>query len=196
LYTVIASTTNQHKFHEIKHILKLPGIRLLSLRDMDNSFDVEETGSTFKENAAIKARAYFSAFDQPVFADDSGLEVLALNNEPGVLSARYSGPDTNYERNNLLLMKKIKAIPPEERQAQFVCCVCYKDQQEELFFTGITRGIILEQLQGTGGFGYDPLFYLPELSKTFAELSTEEKNELSHRGKSIQKLREFLLKKI
>jgi XTP/dITP diphosphohydrolase len=124
-----------------------------------------------------------------------GLEVYALDNEPGVRSARYSGPEANYSKNNMLLIHKIKNIAPLERQARFVCCICYKDAQEEKYFTGITEGIILESLRGDGGFGYDPLFYLPELDKTFAELSTDEKNKLSHRGKAIRKLRNYLLKK-
>jgi XTP/dITP diphosphohydrolase len=198
MVSIIATTTNRHKFHEIAAILNLPKVRLLSLLDLGHhisAMDVEETGNTFEENAAIKAREYFRVIRRPLFADDSGLEVPALNNEPGVYSARYAGPGANYADNNRLLIQKIRDIPDSERGARFVCTICYKDEEQEAFFTGITEGLITDHLRGEQGFGYDPLFHVPGLGKTFAELTTEEKNALSHRGKAVRKLRSFLIEK-
>lgn len=196
MISIVATTTNPHKFREISEILNLSEIRLQNLsdlRDLYGDLDIEESGSTFKENAAIKARGYFKILRQPLFADDSGLEVPALNNEPGVYSARYAGPESSYVKNNDLLIQKIRRIPKEDRHARFVCTICYKDELQERFFTGVTEGVIIEELRGQRGFGYDPIFFLPELGKTFAELSADEKNALSHRGKAIRKLRSFLI---
>lgn len=194
MFRLIAGTTNQHKIHEIKRILNLNGLTISSLSDFETFPDVDENGLTFPENAAIKARAYFEFFRAPVFADDSGLVVPALNGEPGIYSARYSGPGATYESNNQLLIEKIRKIAEKKRNAQFVCTVCFKDKDDELFFTGITKGIIIDKLTGDRGFGYDPLFYLPELNKTYAQLDTIEKNRTSHRGKAISQLKEFLIK--
>ncbi len=195
MIVIFATTTNRHKFQEIAGILDLPEIRLRGLEGIQDLPEVEETGLTFEENAGIKARAYFTPLQKPVFADDSGLEVPALDNEPGVYSARYAGPSATYYDNNLLLIEKIKALSVGQRQARFVCTICYKDAEEEQFFTGTTDGLILDHLRGQKGFGYDPLFYLPERGKTFAELTADEKNACSHRGRAIRKLRSFLIRK-
>lgn len=194
MITLLSGTTNQDKISEFYALIDDRKVNLKSLRDFENFPDVVEDGHTFKENAAKKARVYFEHFGLPVFADDSGLEVFALDNEPGVYSARYAGEDTTYYKNNLLLIEKIKQIPEDQRQARFVCIICYKDKEQELFFTGTTGGIILTEFRGGNGFGYDPLFYVPELKKTYAELSMEEKNYVSHRGKAIEKFIDYLKK--
>ena len=198
MISLVVTTTNRHKFQEIMEILDLPQIGLLSLHDFDKEItemDVVESGITFQENAAIKAREYYNAIGRPVLADDSGLEVPALNNEPGVYSARYAGAAASYTENNTLLLSRIKDIPETERNARFVCTICYKDAEQEAYFTGITEGIIIDELRGEQGFGYDPLFYVPEKGRTFAEMNAAEKNALSHRGKAIRKLKDFLVEK-
>ena len=155
-----------------------------------------EDGTTFEENARKKARAYFEYSGIPTFADDSGLVVPELNGEPGVLSARYAGEQSNYSANNHLLIEKIKNIPTDKREGKFICTICYIDETHEELITGTSTGIILDRLQGTNGFGYDPLFYVPSLGKTFAELSIDEKNQISHRGRAMIIFREFLKNRI
>ncbi len=194
MITLLSGTTNQDKISEFYALLDDRKVNLKSLRDFEIFPEVVEDGHTFKENAAKKARNYFEHFGLPVFADDSGLEVFALNNEPGVYSARYAGEDATYHENNLLLIDKIKKVPENQRQAQFVCTICYKDKEQELFFTGTTEGIILTEFRGNQGFGYDPLFYVPEVGKTYAELPMQEKNYISHRGKAIEKFIDYLKK--
>lgn len=187
MYKLLLASTNPHKLQEIKPLFADNEIQLISLADMNTIPHIVEDGLTFEANAAIKARICFEAYNIPVIADDSGLEVNALSGAPGVYSARYAGENSDYQANNLLLLKNMLDIKPDERQARFVCTVCYKDANTELFFTGTTDGIILNELRGAAGFGYDPLFYVPDLGKTFAQLSMEEKNILSHRGKAIAK---------
>ena len=189
---LLVATQNLHKLEEIQNIFSDSPIRLKSLADMPDVPEIIENGKSFKENAAIKARFCFDKFKCPVFGDDSGLEVQALNNAPGIFSARYAGPQADYSQNNQLLLSNLKDIPDIQRTARFVCTICYKDSSGEYFFTGTTEGTIIRELVGEKGFGYDPLFYLPELKKTFAELNMHEKNKLSHRGKAIRKLATFL----
>lgn len=196
MFSLIIATTNPNKVSEIGLQLDTRSIILKSLADFQNFPQVEEDGATFKDNALKKAREYFRFFNLPVVADDSGLVVPALNDEPGVFSARYAGPGATYEDNNRLLIKKIKQISEKERLGKFICQICYKDGYEERIFSGITKGIILTHLTGEKGFGYDPLFYIAELNKTYAQLTTEEKNRISHRGKAIYGLNEFLKNKI
>jgi XTP/dITP diphosphohydrolase len=193
MFTLLAGTTNTHKLIEINQLMSDLKLKLTGLSDYSNFPAVVEDGLTFSENAYKKARTYFDHFKIPVFADDSGLVVPALNNEPGVFSARYAGPNATYTDNNQLLIKSIKPIPPEKRTARFVCTICYIDQDCTEYFTGITVGMILTRLIGTKGFGYDPIFYIPQLNKTFAQLSMEEKNSLSHRGKAILKFKNYLI---
>jgi XTP/dITP diphosphohydrolase len=171
-------------------------LKLKSLNDYSGYPDVVEDGNTFEENARKKARAYFEFSGIPTFADDSGLVVPALNGEPGVHSARYAGEQANYVDNNRLLIENIRNIPKDKREGRFVCTICYIDGDHEEFITGTVSGKILDQLQGTGGFGYDPLFYIPKLGKTFAELSMEEKNRISHRGQAMALFKEFLKNRI
>ena len=196
MFTLIAATTNKNKLTEIRKEFDDDRIVLKSLADFSNYPEVIENGATFSENASQKARIYFDYFKKPVIADDSGLMVEALNNEPGVYSARYAGQNADYSANNKLLIEKIKNIPEEKRSAQFVCIICFKDENEEVFFEGIAEGIILTELRGKGGFGYDPLFYIPSLGKTYAQLSLEEKNALSHRGKALRKFEKYIREKL
>lgn len=196
---ILIATGNPHKLQEIKGILNQLPVHLIGATELPQSIEVKETGSTFAENAAIKARAYFDLTGMPVLADDSGLEVPALDNMPGIFSARYAGEHANYAKNNQFLLEQMKNLKGDERRARFVCTVCFKTQDEEYFFTGITEGYILDELKGEKGFGYDPLFWLPELKRTYAELSAEEKNRISHRAKALTKFKNFLntyLKKI
>lgn len=192
MFELIVATQNTHKLDEIRPLLSNRPVQLKSLADFDTIPEIIEDGQTFEENAAIKAEICFKQFKQAVFADDSGLEVPALNNEPGIFSARYAGEHANHQANNLLLLKNMKHLSGPQRAARFVSTICYMDENGTYFFTGIAEGLILEHLQGRKGFGYDPLFFLPELNKTFAELSLEEKNRYSHRGKSVRKFIDFL----
>lgn len=196
LFTLLAATSNQHKLVEIANTLADIPLQLKCLNEYSNYPQVNEDGSTFEENARKKARAYFEYSGLPTFADDSGLVVPALNGEPGVHSARYAGEKANYADNNRLLLEKIKSIPVDKREGQFICTICYIDEKYQECITGVSAGIILDRLQGTKGFGYDPLFYVPELGKTYAELLMEEKNLISHRGRAMILFREFLKNKI
>ncbi len=196
MFELIVATQNAHKLDEIRPLLGNRPVQLKSLAEFETIPDIIENGKTFEENAAIKAEICFNAFKQPVFADDSGLEVPSLQNAPGIFSARYAGEHANHRANNMLLLENMKPFTGEERKARFVSTICYMDNSEQYFFTGITEGLILEHLQGSEGFGYDPLFYLPEINKTFAELSLEEKNRYSHRGKSVRQFIDFLDKRL
>jgi len=191
---IMVATGNKHKLEEIQQILDDLPVKLLTINDLPQQIEVEETGLTFQENARLKADAYFQLSGLPTLADDSGLEVPALNNEPGVRSARYAGQAADYLKNNLLLLERMKELKGKDRKAYFRCVVCFKTDQGEWFFEGKTEGVILEDSRGNGGFGYDPLFYLPEMGKTYAELSPEEKNKISHRGLALEKFRDFLEK--
>ncbi len=196
---IFVATGNTHKLEEIRTILKGLPVELVDVNSLAEKIEVEETGATFAENAQIKARAYFERVKMPVLADDSGLEVPALNNEPGVFSARYAGENATYSENNRLLLQRMQGLKNGKRKARFVCTVCFKDEQNEWLFEGTTEGVILEQLKGKGGFGYDPLFYVPHLGKTYAEMGSAEKNKLSHRARALEKFKIFLkeyLKKI
>ena len=192
MFDLIIATKNQHKILEIYPLFESRQVALKSLTDFTNFPEIIENGNSFRENARIKAHAVFAQLGAAVMADDSGLEVPVLNNEPGIFSARYAGPQADYKKNNLLLLHKMRGFSGEERRARFVCTICYKDKTREQFFAGITEGFILESFAGHGGFGYDPLFFLPELNKSFAQLSLQEKNQHSHRGKALKKLLAFL----
>lgn len=198
---VIFASGNQNKIREVETILAdfaskeqiLGKIEVLSLADVGFSGDIEETGTTFEENALIKARAV-SGFGYPVIADDSGLSVDALGGAPGVYSARFSGEHGNDEKNNDLLLEKLRGLPEEQRGARYVCVMaCVFPDGREMVCRGEICGRILTERQGKSGFGYDPLFYVPELGCTFAEATLQQKNEISHRGRALTALcREML----
>ncbi|WP_057979402.1 XTP/dITP diphosphatase [Caloramator mitchellensis] len=183
---LILASNNKHKVDEIKVILKQFNIDVLSLEEAGIDVEVEEDGRTFEENAMKKAVEICKITNLPVIADDSGLEVFALNGEPGVYSARYSGEHGNYKKNNEKLLKELSNIPEEERSARFVTVIAFVSPEGEKFTArGEVLGKIAFEEKGSNGFGYDPLFIYPELNKTFAELSSEEKNKISHRKRAL-----------
>ncbi len=191
---IIVASTNQGKIREIRAMLKDIGIEVKSLSDVFNEdIDIEENGQTFKENALIKAQTICDIIHKPTLADDSGLEVDAMNGEPGIYSARFLGHDTSYDIKNQYI---IDAVKGKERGARFVCamalCIPHEDPIliEEYF-----DGEIHDHIEGENGFGYDPIFYVPELQKTSAQLTLEEKNQYSHRAKALKKLYQILKEK-
>ena len=194
---LILASRNQKKIKERETILAthFPGVRILSLDDVGYVGDIEENGTTYEENALIKARTAVEAghHQYPAIADDSGLSVEALDGAPGVYSARYAGGHGDDAANNALLLKNLSHLPVSERTARFVCCIAlvYPDGRE-MTVRGETEGLIIDEARGNGGFGYDPYFYYPPFAKTFSELSSEEKNAISHRGKAIAKVAEIL----
>lgn len=184
---LLIATSNPGKFREIKEGLALLGWTLFSLLDYPFKMPPEE-GSTFEDNAVLKAAFAAKHSGMPTLADDSGLEVAALGGEPGVYSARYGNKKTDMERN-VYLLERLKGVPKAERKAKFVAVlvIAYPDGYMELY-RGETEGEILEAPRGEWGFGYDPLFYLPEVGKTFAEMTLEQKAAYSHRGKALRML--------
>ena len=194
---IIFATGNEHKMAEIKMILKDVGMQVLSQREAGIKADVVEDGSTFEENALIKAEEIAKiARENPEFreavilADESGLEIDYLNKEPGIYSARYMGEDTSYEIKNRALLDRLAGVPDEKRTARFVCAIAaaFPDGTSRIV-RGTMEGIIGHEIAGKNGFGYDPIFFLPEYGCTSAELSPEKKNELSHRGEGLRKMR-------
>ena len=182
----IAATNNAHKLAEMRRILVRMGHTVLSQREAGVLLEPEETGTTFEENAAIKAQAICEACQKPTIADDSGLCVDALDGAPGVYSARYGHKSSDAERIAYLL-ENLKDVPAERRTAKFVCVItCLWPDDRRIVARGECPGQILFAPKGTGGFGYDPVFYLPELEKTYAELAPEEKNAISHRARALQ----------
>lgn len=193
---IVVASNNKHKIEEIKSILKDLNIEVLSLNDVGITIEVEETGSTFMENACIKAREIFNLLkekDYSVLADDSGLSVDALDGAPGVFSARFSGEHGNDSKNNEKLLKLMESVPDDKRSAQFICAMVLINGENDIVkVIGEVEGTILREEAGNGGFGYDPLFFTERYNKTFAELTPEEKNLISHRGKALKKLKEEL----
>lgn len=187
--SIVFASSNAHKLEEIRAMLP-EGIELLSSSDVGFNEEVEETGKTFEDNAEIKAQAIFDFTGKPCFADDSGLEVKALNKQPGVKSARYSGEPVNHQRNIELLLKNLEG--KKDRSARFVTVICLKTSDKTLFFEGEVKGVITSELRGDKGFGYDPVFMPNGYDKTFAEMSADEKNAISHRKMAVAKLLEFL----
>lgn len=184
--SLVVASTNDHKIKEIKEILKGFPLELKSLSDFDEIPGIPETGQTYEENALSKARYVSERLKAPVLADDSGLEIKALNGEPGIYSNRFLGETTSYEIKNNHILDLMKNIPDSERQAKFVCAaaVAFPDG-ESVVVRGEVSGMVAGKPQGVGGFGYDPVFFLPEYGKTMAELSSEEKNKISHRAKAF-----------
>ena len=186
---LVLASKNQHKLVELQKMLGDMGLEVVLQSDIGIDVDVEETGTTFAENAMLKAKAVMEASGMAAIADDSGLMVDALNGEPGVYSARYGGKPTDLDRT-MLLLENMKDVPEEKRTGRFVSAIaCALPDGTELTAEGYCEGKILFDLRGTGGFGYDPVFYVPLLDKTFAEAGAEEKNAISHRGNA---LREFI----
>lgn len=193
---IIFATGNAGKMREIREILADFGGEILSMKEAGISTDVEENGASYEENALIKARAVAEkAGDAVVLADDSGLEIDALGGEPGIYSARYLGEDTSYRVKNANLIERLAGVPEEKRTARFVCAIAtVLPDGRELVTKAAVEGRIGYEEKGEGGFGYDPIFYVPEFGRTTAELSEEEKNQISHRGKALRLMKEELRK--
>ena len=190
---IIFATGNEGKMKEVRMILEDLGLPVLSLKDAGITADVEENGTTFEENAQIKAKAIMEMTGALVLADDSGLEVDALDKEPGIYSARYMGHDTSYHIKNKNIIDRLEGKVGEERSARFVCAIAAAFPDGRVLTTrGTMEGQIGYEEKGENGFGYDPIFYLPEYQCYSAELSLEEKNKLSHRGKALRLMKERL----
>jgi XTP/dITP diphosphohydrolase len=183
------ATNNKHKLEEVRQILT-PDFRVLSLAEINCLDDLPETANTFEGNSKQKAKYVFDRFHIPCFADDSGLEVNALGGEPGVFSARYAGEQRSDEDNIQLVLKKLVGI--NNRNARFNTVVTFIDNQQAATFEGTIEGSIIDYKRGSNGFGYDPIFVPSGHSKTFAELTSEEKNSMSHRSVAVRKLSSFL----
>ena len=190
---IVFATANEGKVKEIKEILADFSIEVVSLKEMNITTEVDENGTTFEENSLIKARAVSKLTGLPALADDSGLEVDYLDGAPGIYSARYLGRDTDYEYKNNYIIDKLKEAKGEERAARFVCVISLVLTDGREFVTkGIMEGRIGYEIKGENGFGYDPIFYLPEYGKTSAELTGEEKNKISHRGKALREMKDLI----
>ncbi len=186
---IVIATNNKGKINDFKVIF--PEYNVIGISEIIEGFDVEETGETFEDNAKLKSEAAAKALNKRVIADDSGLEVFALNGEPGVYSARYAGIDKDDEANIDRVLKNLGDTA--NRNAQFVCVISMSAPGEETVqFKGTVQGEITLSKIGDNGFGYDPIFYIAEKNKTMAQLTVEEKSELSHRGKAIEQLRHYL----
>ena len=191
---IVFATTNEGKVKEIKEILKDFPIEVVSMKEMGITADIEENGTTFEENSLIKARALVKLTGLPALADDSGLEVDYLNGEPGIYSARYLGRDTDYDYKNNYIIDKLSGAKGEERSARFVCVISLVlPDGREFVERGVVEGLIGYEQKGENGFGYDPIFYLPEYGKTSAELPPEEKNRISHRGKALTAMKKLIV---
>jgi len=193
---IIFATSNEGKMKEVRSILEGIGMEVLSMREAGICVDVVEDGTTFEENAVIKATKIRDVCQEIVLADDSGLEIDYLNKEPGIYSARYMGEDTSYDIKNQNLIDRLEGVEDEKRTARFVCAIAaaFPDGCVEVT-RGTIEGRIGYEERGNNGFGYDPIFYVPEYGCTTAELSMEQKNAASHRGKALRKMKEVIQKK-
>lgn len=187
MHALLLATTNRHKVEEYRAICADLPFRLLSLNDIQLDTEVEETGTTFAENATLKALVYARASGILSLADDSGLEIDALGGAPGIYSARFAGPDTSYEERFRLILEQLRGLPAAQRTARFRCVITLADPSGyHKSVEGVLEGGIVDAPRGKNGFGYDPIFLVPELGKTTAELTSEQKNRISHRGRAAR----------
>jgi len=192
---IVIATRNRHKAVELQTLLHGAGYDAVRLDEIDPDGkipEVEETGTTFKENALLKAHAIAKATGLPSVADDTGLEVDALEGAPGIFSARYAGENCTYEDNVKKLLRELSDVADDRRTARFKTVAVYVHKETELSAEGVVEGVITEKAEGFGGFGYDPVFSVWDMKKTYAQLADEEKNRVSHRGKAIRSLIEKL----
>lgn len=190
---LVLATNNRDKVREMRHALDGLAVRILTRDDYPGIPEVVEDGATLAENSLKKARALCEATGLPAVADDTGLEVDALDGAPGVFSSRFAGPDVTYEENVQELLRRMKGVPGPKRTARFRCVIALVEPSgAEILVEGICEGMILDAPRGVGGFGYDPVFLIPSRDRTFAELSVEEKNEISHRGLAMARMRRVL----
>ena len=190
---IVLATHNHDKEIELQHSLRGLGVEICSLSEYPDIGEIEETGTTLLENSLLKAHTVHDRTGLPAIADDTGLEVDALDGAPGVYSARFAGADATYEDNVNKLLSVMEEVSDDMRSARFRTVISFVDGNQELWTEGHIDGKIIDFPRGNAGFGYDPVFYIPQLEKTFAELSTEEKNKISHRGLALQKLRKILV---
>lgn len=187
---LVVASNNEHKIEEIKNILKKYSIEIVSMKEAGIDIDIEENGKTFMENAKIKAKALHDILkDDMILADDSGLMVEELGGAPGVYSARFAGEHGDSRKNNEKLLSLLQGVPYEKRDARFVCAMYLIINNDKVVqVQGEIEGKIVEEYKGQSGFGYDPLFFVLEYNKTFAEMASDEKNNISHRGRALEKL--------
>ena len=194
---IVVATNNPHKFEEISAILQGLPVRLIPLSDYPAAPELKEEGATYAENAAHKALTIARFTEKWALGDDTGLEVDALDGQPGLYSARFAGEDVTFADNKHKLLRLMESVPTEKRTAVFrTVLALVSPTGESHVVEGLLRGRIAEKEQGSGGFGYDALFYLPEWGKTYAELTAEEKNRISHRARAVEKIREYLQKTV
>ena len=192
---IVFATGNAGKIKEIRMIMEDTGLEVVSMKDAGIQLDIEENGQSYEENALIKARAVAAYTKDIVMADDSGLEIDALNKEPGIYSARYLGEDTPYSVKNANLIQRLEGVADDARTARFVCAIAaVLPDGRELTTQATIEGRIGYEEKGQNGFGYDPIFFVPQFGKTTAELTEEEKNQVSHRGKALELMKEELKK--
>lgn len=194
---LVLATNNRDKVKEIKHLLEELPVTILTADDFLEFPDPEETGSTLVENAVLKARAISEFCELPALADDSGLEVDALNGAPGVYSSRYAGENVTYKDNYTKLLLEMAGVSQEKRTARFRCVIAivWEDGSVETV-EGVAEGLITTTVEGDRGFGYDPVFFYPPLGKRFSEMTLDEKNQVSHRGKALQAARNLLIARL
>lgn len=185
---ILLATANRDKAVELGGLMRSLGIQLKTLLDFPAVEQIEETGETLQDNALLKAYAGFHLSGLPTIADDTGLEVAALNGQPGVYSSRYAGENATYADNVKKLLRELEAVPPEQRQARFVTVVAYVDKGLEIVASGEVLGQITQRSYGTSGFGYDPVFRVNETGMTYAEMNLAEKNKMSHRARAFSNL--------
>jgi XTP/dITP diphosphohydrolase len=196
-FELVLASRNRKKRLELQALLGVLDVNVRSAEEFPNVADVEEDGRTFLENARKKAHAFARATGLPALADDSGLEVDALGGAPGVRSHRYAGPNATDSQNNEKLLRELQGVPPPKRTARFRCAaVLAWPDGRVIEAEGACEGILLDAPRGAGGFGYDPLFFVPEHGKTFAELPAESKNAISHRARALERLRALLVKRL
>jgi len=191
LKEIVFATGNKGKLKEVKHIFNNTNVKILSLYDLGEVPDIIEDGETFEDNAFIKAKAIWDIYKLPTIADDSGLSIEQLNSQPGVISARYAGEDCTFDDNNKKVLEELSRFK-EPHLAKFVCCAVYIDVKNKFTAVGEFHGKIIKEFRGQNGFGYDPIFLPAGFNKTLAELTTEEKNRISHRARAFNKLKEIL----
>lgn len=184
---ILIATKNKHKVEEFKLMLEPLGYEVKSLLDIDETIMIDETGTTFEENAYIKAKTIYDALHMEVISDDSGICINHFNGGPGVYSARFLGEDTDYAFKNKYILNELKDA--EDRGAQYVCCICHIDKEGNVHsYEGVCEGLIAKEAKGTHGFGYDPIFYYPPFETTLADVCETKKNAISHRALALQKL--------
>ncbi len=189
---LVVATGNKKKLREIKELLKDFDFKITSLKDYPGHPEIIEDGKSFRANALIKARIIAQYTKKLTLGEDSGIEIKALNNRPGIYSARYSGPNANDQKNNQKMLRELRDVPDDKRQARYRCCAALVDGLKEITVDGRCGGMITRRARGKNGFGYDPYFLIPRYNKTFGELDPSIKATISHRARAMQKIRNIL----